>query len=71
MGLDNNTEQWSEGINFVQFMKNRPLNSGTIMSPYKAMSGSEPRVVLSTFPLINEVICKFYTKDNFEKVLKN
>ncbi|KMQ82993.1 krab-a domain-containing protein 2-like protein [Lasius niger] len=36
---DNNTTKWSNGVRFVQFMKNRALHSGIKQSPYKAMFG--------------------------------
>ncbi|KAJ8946081.1 hypothetical protein NQ314_008981 [Rhamnusium bicolor] len=34
---DNNTTNWSKGLAFVQFMKNRALHSGIKQSPYQAM----------------------------------
>ena len=51
---DNHTTNWSNGLRFVQFMKNRSLHSGIKQSPYKAMFGIEPRVGLMTSTLPSE-----------------
>lgn len=46
---NNNTSKWSNGLPFIQFMKNRTRHFGIELSPYKAMFGVEPRVgLLST-----------------------
>jgi transposase InsO family protein len=34
---DNETTKWSEGLRFVQFMKNRSFHSGIRRSPYEAV----------------------------------
>jgi hypothetical protein len=36
---DNHTTNWSNGLRFVQFMKNRAFHSGIKQSSYKAMFG--------------------------------
>ncbi|XP_060871301.1 KRAB-A domain-containing protein 2-like [Metopolophium dirhodum] len=36
---DNKTKKWSEGIKFVQFIKNRSLHHGIKCSQYEAMFG--------------------------------
>ncbi|XP_008181050.1 KRAB-A domain-containing protein 2-like [Acyrthosiphon pisum] len=38
---DNNTRRWSEGLKFIQFMKNRCLHHGIKCSPYEAMFGTK------------------------------
>ena len=35
----NNTRKWSEGLRFVQAMKNRAYHEGIKRSPYEAMFG--------------------------------
>lgn len=53
---DSNTTKWSEGLRYVQFMKNRAFHSGIKQSPYKAMFGAEPRVGLSTTSIPSELL---------------
>ncbi|XP_060855206.1 KRAB-A domain-containing protein 2-like [Metopolophium dirhodum] len=43
---DNNTNKWSEGLRFVQFMKNKAYHSGIKRSPYNAMFGTDPKTGL-------------------------
>ncbi|CAG9561120.1 unnamed protein product [Danaus chrysippus] len=66
---DNNTTNWSNGIRFVQFMKNRALHSGIKQSPYKAMFGIEPRVGLMTSTLPRDVIEDIRDEDDLENAL--
>ncbi|XP_072398084.1 uncharacterized protein [Diabrotica undecimpunctata] len=44
----NKTSQWSEGIKFIQFMKNRAYHSGISCSPYEALFGCKAKVGLKT-----------------------
>ncbi|XP_047485917.1 KRAB-A domain-containing protein 2-like [Penaeus chinensis] len=48
---DNNSQDWSVGIKFVQFQKNAAHHSGIKCSPY----GCEARVGLTSSPLPTEV----------------
>ncbi|CAG9577527.1 unnamed protein product [Danaus chrysippus] len=66
---DNNTTNWSNGIRFVQFMKNRALHSGIKQSPYKAMFGIEPRIGLMTSTLPRDVIEDIRDEDDLENAL--
>jgi len=45
---DNQTNKWSEGVRFVQFMKNRAYHSAIKRSPYEAMFGCPAKVGLSS-----------------------
>jgi hypothetical protein len=45
----NNTTKWSEGIKFIQFMKNRAHHSGINRSPYEAIFGCKAKVGLRTY----------------------
>lgn len=67
---DNNTTNWSKGLAFVQFMKNRALHSGIKQSPYRAMFDIEPRVGLTTSNLPSEVIETLNDEDDLQKVLR-
>lgn len=51
----NKTSNWSNGLGFVQFERNRAVHSGNKLSPYKAMFGKEPRPGLPTLRLPSDV----------------
>ncbi|KAL4154495.1 hypothetical protein QTP88_000357 [Uroleucon formosanum] len=55
---DNNITKWSEGLRFIQFMKNKAFHRGIGRSPYEAMFGCSPKVGIS-----------LNTPDNILKVL--
>ena len=62
---DHNSQRWSEGLRFVQFMKNKTFHSGIKMFSYKAMFSVEPRVGLRTKILDNEIISRSSTEKRF------
>lgn len=66
---DNNTTNWSNGLRFVQFMKNRAHHSGIKQSPYEAMFGTEPRVGLTTSSLPLKVIKEIRDEDALKEAL--
>nr|XP_045591594.1 KRAB-A domain-containing protein 2-like [Procambarus clarkii] len=43
---ENQTRDWSAGLPFVQFTKNTAYSRGIGISPYKAVFGIEPRIVM-------------------------
>lgn len=45
---DNNTSKWSEGLRFIQLMKNRAYHKGINRSPYEALFGCKMKVGLDT-----------------------
>ena len=45
---ENTITQWSFGLTFVQFMKDRSFNAAVKRSPYQALLGVEPRMMLTT-----------------------
>jgi len=45
---DNNTSKWSEGLRFIQLMKNRAYHKGINRSPYEAFFGYKMKVSLDT-----------------------
>jgi len=63
---DNKSTNWSIGLKFVQFMKNRAHHAGINMTPYKAMFGVDPRVGLVTSNLPNELIATIIVVDELE-----
>nr|XP_022920061.1 KRAB-A domain-containing protein 2-like [Onthophagus taurus] len=67
---DNNSTKWSEGLRYVQFMKNRAYHSGIKQSPYKALFGIEPRVGLSTSSLPQEIV-NIQDEDELKKAIED
>lgn len=45
----NKTTNWSEGLKFIQFMKNRAYHSGIERTPYEAMFGCKAKVGLKIY----------------------
>lgn len=43
----NKTTKWSEGVRFIQFMKNRAHHSGINRSPYEAMFGCKTKTEIN------------------------
>ncbi|XP_045511256.1 KRAB-A domain-containing protein 2-like [Colias croceus] len=64
----NKTTKWSEGIRFIQFMKNRAYHAGINRSPYEAMFGCKPKVGLNNLP--KDVIVELSTEEELESILK-
>ncbi|KAK6181583.1 hypothetical protein SNE40_009409 [Patella caerulea] len=61
---DNNTNDWSVGIKFVQFQKNSSLHSGIKRTPYAAMFGCEAKVGLTSSSLPTEVNERMQSEDD-------
>lgn len=53
---DDKTVKWSDGLPFVQFMKNHAFHLCIKQTPYKAMLGNKHRVELTTSSSPNDVI---------------
>ena len=53
---DNHSEDWPNGLRFVQFRKNSSYHSGIKQSPYMALFGTEPRIGLRSNTLPLEVL---------------
>ncbi|XP_049886470.1 KRAB-A domain-containing protein 2-like [Pectinophora gossypiella] len=68
---DNNSTKWSEGLRYVQFMKNRAFHSGIKQSPYKALFGIEPRVGLSTSSLPQDILKDIQDEDDLRQVIED
>ena len=65
---DNDTRQWSEGLRFVQFQKNRSYHRVIDQSPYHALFGSDPKIGLSSSSLPKELLPNLETENDMEKV---
>ena len=60
---DNNTNDWSVRIKFVQFLKNSSLHSGIQRSPYSALFGCDAKVGLTTSSLPEEILERCTVKE--------
>lgn len=65
---DNKTKNWSEGLKFVQFMKNQASHHGIKCSHRKAMFGSKPKIVCNT---LNAYSSKIKNGRRFRKSLEH
>jgi len=67
----NNCKSWSEGLRFVQLMKNRAYDDGIKRSPYMAMFGTDVKIGLSSSLLQAETGEKLITEQNLEEILQS
>ena len=61
---DNNTNDWTVGLKFVQFQKNSSHHSGIRRSSFAALLGSEVKVGLTSSNLPQEVISRLQSEDD-------
>ena len=66
---DNETNDWSVGLKFVQFQKNSSLHSGIQRSPYAAMFGCEAKVGLTSSSLPIELVERMQSEDDLLSAL--
>lgn len=68
---DNVSTKWSEGLRYVQFMKNRAYHSGIKQSPYMALFRMEPRVGHSSSSLPQEIINDIQDEEDLRNVIED
>jgi hypothetical protein len=68
---DNKTTKWSQGLRFVQFMKNRSFHSGIRRSPYEAVFGQPVRLGLKTTKIPGNIINTINTEEDLTEVIKS
>uniref|UniRef100_A0A2H8TQZ8 KRAB-A domain-containing protein 2 n=1 Tax=Melanaphis sacchari TaxID=742174 RepID=A0A2H8TQZ8_9HEMI len=68
---DNKTKKWSNGLRFVQLMKNRAYHHGTKHSPYEAMFGTPPKIGLTSSLLSANIIAKLKTEEELQVALES
>ncbi|XP_060876491.1 KRAB-A domain-containing protein 2-like [Metopolophium dirhodum] len=66
---DNKTKKWSEGLKFVQFIKNRSLHHGIKCSQYEAMFGCSAKIGLKSSLLLISIINKLITEEYLEATI--
>jgi len=65
----NNTTKWSEGLRFVQAMKNRAYHEGIICLPYEAMFGVPMKLGIANSVLLRNLTINMTTEEDLEKVI--
>lgn len=66
----NNCKSRSEGLRFIQLMKNRAYHDGIKRSPYMAMFGTDVKIGLSSSLLPAEAVEKLTTEQELEEILQ-
>ncbi|XP_023214099.1 KRAB-A domain-containing protein 2-like [Centruroides sculpturatus] len=61
--------KWSEGLRFIQAMKNRAYHEGIKCSPYEAMFGCPMKMGLATSAIPNDMIRVIRSEEDLEKLL--
>ena len=61
---ENNTQDWTIGIKFVQFQKNTAHHAGIKCSPYSALFGCDARIGLTSSSLPQEIIERMQSEDD-------
>jgi hypothetical protein len=64
----NNTTKWSEGIRFVQTMKNRAYHERIKCSPYEAMLGVCMKLGIAKFVVPSNLISNITTEEDLNKL---
>jgi len=60
---DKKIKKWSNGLRFVQLMKNRAYHHGTKHLPYEAVFGTPPKIGLTSSLLSENIIAKLKTEE--------
>ncbi|XP_041347189.1 KRAB-A domain-containing protein 2-like, partial [Gigantopelta aegis] len=61
---DNDTQDWTVGLKFVQFQKNSSHHTGIKRSPFDALFGADAKVGLTSSSLPQDVIARLQTEDD-------
>lgn len=67
----NKTSKWSEGLRFIQAMKNRAYHDGIKSSPYEIMFGVPMRMGLATSVLPRDTVKNLNSEEELETILAN
>lgn len=66
---DEKTQHWSQGLRFIQLMKNRAYHSGIKMSPYEALFGCKIKIGLNTSNLPRDVISTIENEEQLAELI--
>lgn len=65
----NQLSKWSEGLKFIQAMKNRAYHEGIKCSPYEAMFGSQMKIGIATSAIPKDMIGLLKSVEDLENLL--
>lgn len=65
----NQLQKWSEGLKFIQAMKNRAYHEGIKCSPYEAMFGSPMKVGIASSAIPKDMIGLLRSEEDLENLL--
>lgn len=65
----NQITKWSEGLKFIQAMKNRAYHEGIKCSPYEALFGSPMKMGIATSAIPKDMIGLLKSEEDLENVL--
>ncbi|KHJ41632.1 hypothetical protein D918_08279 [Trichuris suis] len=68
---DKRTDRRSEGLRFVQLMKNRAFHSWIKRTPYEALFGCKAKVALETSFLPQDVLQDIQTEEQLEEIIES
>lgn len=68
--ITNQTTKWSEGLKYVQLMKNRAFHEGIKQTPYEALFGTRMKLGLKTSNLPMESVEQLETEEELEQLLE-
>lgn len=66
--ITNQTTKWSEGLKYVQLMKNRAFREGIKQTPYEALFGRRMKLGLKTSNLPVEYIEQLEIEEDLEQL---
>lgn len=66
--ITNETTKWSEGLKFIQLMKNRTFHEEIKQTPYEALFGMKMKLGLKTSNLPMELIEELETEEQLEQL---
>ncbi|XP_008188988.1 KRAB-A domain-containing protein 2-like [Acyrthosiphon pisum] len=66
---DEKNRHWSQGLRFIQLMKNRAYHSGIKMSPYEALFGCKIKIGLNTSNLPHYVISTIENEEQLAELI--
>lgn len=67
----NNTKSWSEGLRFIQLLKNKTYHDGIKRTPNQAMFGIDIKIGLSSSLLPIETLGKLSSEEDLEEILQH
>ena len=67
---ENNSTQWSEGLRFIQFQKNRTYHREIGKYPYKTLFVSDPKVRFSSSSVHRDLLLDMQTEEDLQAIFE-